>query len=130
MGHIINSEIQYKNSRIKNYIYGVILIIYNNLYINEIRLKKEMDKEESYIKTLPVVNNLSSLHFSSNVTFFVGENGSGKSTLLEAIAVNCGFNTEGGTKNFCFSSKETHSDLYKYITVVKSINRPKDGFFL
>lgn len=86
--------------------------------------------EESYIKNLPVVNHLNNLHLSKSVTFFVGENGSGKSTLLEAIAVNCGFNAEGGTKNFCFSSKETHSDLYKYITVVKSINRPKDGFFL
>ena len=41
-----------------------------------------------------------------------------------------GFNAEGGTRNFCFSSMETHSDLYKYINVVKSINRPKDGFFL
>ena len=50
--------------------------------------------------------------------------------MLEAIAVNMGFNAEGGTRNFCFSSRETHSDLYKYITKVKNINRPKDGFFL
>jgi predicted ATPase len=102
----------------------------DNVYIKEIRLKKEIYKEESYIKNLPVVSNLDSLALSSNVTFFVGENGSGKSTLLEAIAVNSGFNAEGGTKNFNFSSMETHSDLYKYITVVKSVKRPKDGFFL
>lgn len=105
-------------------------MLYNNLYIKEIGLKKEIYKEESYIKNLHVVKNLNRLCLSSNVTFFVGENGSGKSTLLEAIAVNMGFNAEGGTRNFCFSSMETHSDLYKYITVVKSINRPKDGFFL
>ena len=98
--------------------------------IKEIRLKKEIHKEESYIKDLPVVKNLNSIDLSSNVTFFVGENGCGKSTLLEAIAVNMGFNAGGGTRNFCFSSRETHSDLYKYITIVKSINRPKDGFFL
>nr|WP_207716824.1 AAA family ATPase [Clostridium beijerinckii] len=100
------------------------------MYIKEIRLKKEIYKDDSYIKELPVVNNLISLDISSNVTFFVGENGSGKSTLLEAIAVNSGFNAEGGTKNFCFSSRETHSDLYKYITVVKGVQRPRDGFFL
>jgi predicted ATPase len=105
-------------------------MIQDNVYIKEIRLKKEIYKEESYIKNLPVVSNLDSLALSSNVTFFVGENGSGKSTLLEAIAVNSGFNAEGGTKNFNFSSMETHSDLYKYITVVKSVKRPKDGFFL
>ncbi|CUU49265.1 putative ATPase [Clostridium beijerinckii] len=100
------------------------------MYIKEIRLKKEIYKDDSYIKELPVVNNLISLDISSNVTFFVGENGSGKSTLLEAIAVNSGFNAEGGTKNFCFSSRETHSDLYKYIIVVKGVQRPRDGFFL
>lgn len=105
-------------------------MIQDNMYIKEIRLKKEIYKEESYIKNLPVVSNLDSLALSSNVTFFVGENGSGKSTLLEAIAVNSGFNAEGGTRNFNFSSMETHSDLYKYITVVKSVKRPKDGFFL
>lgn len=105
-------------------------MIYSNLYISEIKLKEEIKNEESYIKKLPVVKHLEGLRLSSNVSFFVGENGSGKSTLLEAIAVNCGFNAEGGTKNFNFSSRETHSKLYKYITVVKSINRPKDGFFL
>ncbi|QLY80686.1 AAA family ATPase [Clostridium intestinale] len=105
-------------------------MIQDNVYIKEIRLKKEIYKEDSYIKNLPVVSSLDSLALSSNVTFFVGENGSGKSTLLEAIAVNSGFNAEGGTKNFNFSSMETHSDLYKYITVVKSVRRPKDGFFL
>ncbi|OCB00547.1 AAA family ATPase [Clostridium beijerinckii] len=105
-------------------------MLYDNMYIKEIRLKKEIHKDDSYIKELPVVNNLTSLDISRNVTFFVGENGSGKSTLLEAIAVNSGFNAEGGTKNFCFSSRETHSDLYKYITVVKGVQRPRDGFFL
>jgi predicted ATPase len=105
-------------------------MLYDNLYIKEIRLKREINKEESYIKDLPVVNKLNSLALTKNVTFVVGENGSGKSTLLEAIAVNSGFNAEGGTRNFSFSSMETHSDLYKYITVVKSAIRHKDGFFL
>lgn len=105
-------------------------MLYDDVYIKGIRLKKEIYKEESYIKDLPVVSNLNSLALSSNVTFFVGENGSGKSTLLEAIAVNSGFNAEGGTRNFCFSSRETHSNLYKYLTIVKSVNRPNDGFFL
>ena len=102
----------------------------DNLYIKGIHLKDEISKENSYITDLPVIKKFHNIKLSKKVTFFVGENGSGKSTLLEAIAVNMGFNAEGGTKNFCFSSKATHSDLYKYLTVVKSVNRPNDGFFL
>lgn len=60
----------------------------------------------------------------------MGENGTGKSTLLEAMAVACGFNAEGGTRNFNFSTQETHSALYRHMTVVKGVKRPKDGFFL
>ena len=45
-------------------------MLYDNLYIKEIRLKKEIHKEESYIKDLPVVKNLNSIDLSSNVTFF------------------------------------------------------------
>lgn len=89
-----------------------------------------MEGLDGYLSELPAVKNLDVLEMSQNVTFFVGENGTGKSTLLEAIAVSYGFNAEGGTKNFNFSSKETHSNLHDYITVVKGVKRPKDGFFL
>ena len=63
------------------------------------------------------------------MTFLVGENGTGKSTLLEAVAVACGFNAEGGTRNFSFSTRETHSPLYRYLTVGRTAY-PRDGFFL
>jgi predicted ATPase len=60
----------------------------------------------------------------------VGENGTGKSTLLEAIAVSMGFNPEGGTRNFNFSTRASHSSLSDFIRVTKGVRRPKDGFFL
>ena len=44
---------------------------------------------------------------------FAGQNGSGKSTLLEAIAIAYGFNPEGGTKNYVFSTHDTHSELLR-----------------
>ena len=59
----------------------------------------------------------------------MGENGTGKSTLLEAIAVAYGFNAEGGTKNFSFSTKDTHSELSEHLTLIKK-DYAKDGFFL
>lgn len=100
-------------------------------YIKSIYLR-EKPPEGSYLSYLPVVKNLQKikeLRFTSNVTFLVGENGTGKSTLLEAIAVSMGFNAEGGTRNFRFSTADTHSALNEYITVVKGV-RPRDGFFL
>jgi predicted ATPase len=60
----------------------------------------------------------------------VGENGMGKSTLLEAIAMAIGFNPEGGTLNFSFSTYDSYSNLDKYLRIVRGVERPKDGFFL
>lgn len=100
-------------------------------YITGIRLK-EMPKEQDYLADLPAVrfmHKIGELELSRPVTFFVGENGTGKSTLLEAIAVAAGFNAEGGSRDFSFSTKNTHSELHDYITTIKTIP-PKDGFFL
>ena len=87
--------------------------------------------EDSYLSTIPAVAWLASnrLELDAPVTFLVGENGSGKSTLLEAIAVACGFNPEGGTRNFRFSTRATHSRLGEYLTLVRR-RYPRDGFFL
>lgn len=53
----------------------------------------------------------------------------GKSTLMEAIAIGLGFNPEGGTINFNFSTAATHSDLHQYLRLSRSVNKPMDGFF-
>lgn len=100
-------------------------------YIDNVILNK-MPSQESYLYSLPVIQHLAKagcIPIPKDVTFFVGENGTGKSTLLEAVAVACGFNPEGGTKNFTFSTNKTHSELYEYLTISKS-KFPKDGFFL
>lgn len=100
-------------------------------YIKSVELRKEnVQSFSNYPFCLPAIRNLNNLKLHSNVTFIVGENGTGKSTILEAIAVAYGFNPEGGTKNFNFSSMDTHSDLYSYIKLVKGVKKPRDGFFL
>lgn len=102
-----------------------------NNYIRSVELQRDkIPSFAGYPFNLPVVRELSGLEFHSKVTYFVGENGAGKSTILEAIATSYGFNPEGGTKNFNFSSMSTHSELHDYIRLVKGIRRPKDGFFL
>lgn len=101
----------------------------NELYLKRIMLKEDCEAEKSYVWALPVVRHLKEITLRSPVTFFCGENGTGKSTLLEALAVHCGFNAEGGTKNFNFATNETHSPLYHALSVAKG-RRPRDGFFL
>ncbi len=100
-------------------------------YLIEIILKRELVEDISkYPFSLNALQGLERLRLHPKVTFFVGENGTGKSTLLEAIAVASGFNPEGGTKNFGFSTRESHSDLAKYIRCSRGVKKPRDGFFL
>jgi predicted ATPase len=102
----------------------------NTSYLRYVELIRDrIDSFSDYPFCLPAVKTLDILPLHPNVTFFVGENGTGKSTLLEAIAVCWGFNPEGGTNNFRFSSHASHSDLWKYIGLVKEAQRPLDGFF-
>lgn len=101
------------------------------IFMDKIRFTGELPSG-SYLNDIPAVRWLRDnreLKFDSPVTILCGENGSGKSTLIEAIAIKCGFNPEGGTKNYCFSTSETHSPLHASLTVSRS-SREQDGYFL
>lgn len=107
-------------------------LLFSNLYVNKVSLTKEIP-EGNYLKDLSVVKNLKKtegIRFHKPVTFLVGENGVGKSTLIEGVAVATGFNPEGGTINFNFSTKSSHSDLHNYLTVSRGYKKHRDGFFL
>lgn len=91
----------------------------NDLYIRRIFLDGPLS-ESGYLEKLPLVKNLlrqGGIDFTQRVTFFVGENGTGKSTLLEALAVVWGFNPEGGSRNFAFSTADSHSALCKNLRI-------------
>ena len=103
----------------------------DELYVRQVSLREPVSGE-SWLSALPVVRRLAEkpLVFHRPVTFLVGENGVGKSTLIEALAVALGFNPEGGTKNFNFSTEDSHSELYQYLRVARGSLHPRDGFFL
>jgi predicted ATPase len=94
----------------------------------------EADADTSrYPFTLPVVAGLRAagrLMLDPAVTFLVGDNGTGKSTLIEAVAVAVGFNPEGGSANFRFSTRATESALGEYLLLVRGVGKPRTGFFL
>ena len=107
------------------------MILKDRPYLREISLKRdEIENSKIYPFNVASIHKLKQLEFHPDVTFIIGENGCGKSTLLEAIAAAWGFNPEGGTINFRFSTRASHSELYKYLRLVRSTTRPRDGFFL
>jgi|ERR1043165_3681798 predicted ATPase len=94
--------------------------------------RESVDSFAEYPFNIPALRALDSIELHPKITFFVGENGSGKSTLLEAIAVNQGVNAEGGSPNFRFSTRESHSALHACIELEKppKSRRVSDCFFL
>jgi predicted ATPase len=65
-----------------------------------------------------------------HLTFLVGDNGSGKSTVLEGIAVAAGMNPEGGSSNFSYATRSSHSPLGEALTLIRGGRRPRTDFFL
>ena len=92
---------------------------------------KEGESRDGYPWDLPAIESLTGgLELHPKVTYLIGENGSGKSTLLEAVAVAAGMNAEGGTSNFAFSTRESHSELGHSVRLVRGARRPRTDFFL
>ena len=92
--------------------------------------RREGWEADAYPFNLPAVRHLDELVFHPKVTFLVGENGSGKSTLIEALALAWGFNAEGGSRNFNFATRASHSPLHRFVRPVRSAKKARDGYFL
>lgn len=88
-----------------------------------------LDGLDTYPFNLPWVKDFQKIDFNHPIIFLIGENGKGKSTLLEAIAVGLGFNAEGGSKNFGFSTRATHSVLHEYLRIARSKPISAASFF-
>ncbi len=97
----------------------------------EVRAPEAGEARSGYPWELSVVRGLADgLALHPQVTYLIGENGSGKSTLLEGLAVAAGMNPEGGSSNFTFSTRESHSSLGQAIRLVRGVRRPRTDFFL
>lgn len=101
----------------------------NQNFIRSIEINWSVIDKDSYLRKIPALARLKKLKFPNPVTIFSGENGTGKSTLLEGIAIASGFNPEGGNKFYNFSTYDSHSELFKAITISKLFS-PKWGYFL
>ena len=102
----------------------------SDLFIRAACMDWDWVGEGSYLRKIPALVGVERIDFDCPVTCFVGENGSGKSTLLEAMALCCGFNPEGGTKNYSFSTYDSHSELDRAMRLVRGPKKPRWGYFL
>lgn len=103
----------------------------NDAYLREVRLRRDnVPSFDVYPFSLPAIRHLDRLVLDARVTIVVGENGTGKSTLLEAIAVAWGLNAEGGSRNFAFGTRASHSDLHRHLVLSRGARRPRDAYFL
>ena len=102
----------------------------NSQLIGAVMIDWEKIGRDSYLRDIPAISGVEHIDFTHPVTFFVGENGSGKSTLLEAIAVAYGFNPEGGTRNYNFSTYDSHSELCDAVRLSRGFRRASYGYFL
>ena len=103
--------------------------VMNDLYLQGLRIDWASVPEGSYVHKISALRGVEEVRFNNPITFLVGENGAGKSTLLEAIAVEFGYNAEGGTRNYNFSTYNDTSPLRESITLIKGFTRPKFGYF-
>lgn len=102
----------------------------NHQFIQGIEINWDKIGQDSYLRKIEAVRGVTRLSFEQPITFFVGENGSGKSTLLEAIAIAYGFNPEGGTKNYSFSTYDSHSELCEALRLLRGCRKAGWGYFL
>lgn len=101
----------------------------SNAFIRQAVLDSDVDTT-AYPFSIPAVQAVGEIDLSSSVTFLVGENGSGKSTIIEAIALAAGFNAEGGTKNYSFTTVDTSSQLHNSVRLIRGSRKESAGFFL
>jgi predicted ATPase len=100
-------------------------------FIRSLTLKRELIPDAgAYPFSIPAIAKLTELELDPHVTLLCGANASGKSTLIEAIAVAAELNPEGGSRNFSFETRGSHSQLGDLMRLERGARRPRTEFFL
>lgn len=100
------------------------------IHLKSIHYRRPSDElQRQFPFRLPIIDTLEEIHFTSPVTFLVGENGAGKSTLLESVAAAVGSITVGAESVLTDPTLVHARALAKQLKLVWQ-KRTKRGFFL
>jgi predicted ATPase len=99
------------------------------IHLRSITKKNDGSFPDLFPFNVPIIQNLTTLEFSTPVTFFIGENGCGKSTLLETIACAAGSITVGSES---VVSDKTLTQLRSLARSLKLVwtKKTRRGFFM
>jgi predicted ATPase len=92
----------------------------------------EYAERDRWPATIPAVTQIldEGLDLAAGVTLLVGENGTGKSTIVEAVAMAFGLSAEGGSTHARHSTRQSESELWRWIRLERSAGAARWGFFL
>jgi len=105
------------------------LININNMHLRSITIHPgRFPRTDVYPFNVRVLRNSTSLEFSSNISFFIGDNGSGKSTLLKTVTRKSGIHIWAECDRRRYSYNEFEETLHQYIDIEWN-NGSKPGAF-
>lgn len=99
------------------------------LFIRDVTIDWDAVPRDAYVRDIAALTSFDTLRLTHNVTLFAGENGTGKSTLLEAMAVAYGYNAEGGSMNFRFTTYDDVSPLHEAVHLTRGYRVRNSGYF-
>ena len=99
------------------------------IHLQSIQLNLPPEQAEVFPFHIPAIRSLTTLAFTTPVTFLVGENGSGKSSLLEALALAAGSIVAGSSELGGDESLNGVKPLAHRLKLTWS-KRTRKGFFL
>ncbi len=98
-------------------------------FLKRITFNNSVTSIDGYPFSIPLFRDRGiDIELRTKITFIVGENGSGKSTLLEAVASQCGFNLQGGSRNNVYGDEQQPA-LAKHLRL-SWLPKVTRGFFM
>ena len=96
------------------------------IYLNSLNI--DTNKLAPFPYNVPAIRHAKNIHFSSQVTFLIGDNGCGKSTLLEVIAFKLRLASMDGA-DYKGKAYDTSRELSHLLELKLSMDRPTGFFF-
>lgn len=99
------------------------------IFLSTVSISNAASDQSDYPFNVPIIKRLSTVEFTTPITYFIGENGSGKSTFLEGIAAGINHRTTGSQDISRDSTLENVKTLGDALTFSWK-KRTHNGFYL